>query len=151
MTEQAIVAEKHGQELISFSIAGQEYCVDVMVVREIRGWTQVTTLPASPEHIRGIINLRGAVLPIVDLSAKLGLGNTSSSARNVIIVVDIDGSQVGLLVDAVSEIFTVDISTVQPVPDIGSDTTRNMIKGILPAEGGRLMSWIALENSLIMS
>ena len=139
---------KRGQELISFSIANQEYCVDVMSVREIRGWTQATTLPASPEHVRGIINLRGTVLPIVDLSARLGLGITESSARNVIIVVDIGEKQVGLLVDAVSEIFTIDPKTMQPAPDVGSEAVKRMVKGILPAEGGKLISWIALENTL---
>lgn len=148
MSNPAIAIDKHGQELISFSIASQEYCVDVMAVREIRGWTQATTLPASPEHVRGIINLRGTVLPIVDLSARLGLGTTASSARNVIIVVDIGAKQVGLLVDAVSEIFTIDPEAMQPAPDVGSEAAKRMVKGILPAEGGKLISWIALENTL---
>lgn len=149
MTDDSVVSiDKHGQELISFSIASQEYCVDVMSVREIRGWTQATTLPASPEHVRGVINLRGSVLPIVDLSARLGLGTTASSARNVIIVVDIGDKQVGLLVDAVSEIFTIDPKTMQPAPDVGSEAVRRLVKGILPAEGGKLISWIALENAL---
>ena len=148
MDDAAMSTDKHGQELISFSIASQEYCVDVMSVREIRGWTQATTLPASPEHVRGVINLRGTVLPIVDLSARLGLGTTASSARNVIIVVDIGEKQVGLLVDAVSEIFTIDPRTMQPAPDVGSDAVKRMVKGILPTEGGKLISWIALENTL---
>jgi purine-binding chemotaxis protein CheW len=148
MTTPATSVAKQGQELISFSIAEQEYCVDVMAVREIRGWTQATTLPASPEHVRGIINLRGTVLPIVDLSARLGLGTTASSARNVIIVVDIGDKQVGLLVDAVSEIFTIDPKTMQPAPDVGSEAVKRMVRGILPAEGGKLISWIALENTL---
>jgi purine-binding chemotaxis protein CheW len=139
---------KNGQELISFSIAEQEYCVDVMAVREIRGWTPATTLPSSPEHVRGIINLRGTVLPIVDLAARLGLGTTASSARNVIIVVDIADKQVGLLVDAVSEIFTIDPKTMQPAPDMGSDAVKRLVRGVLPAEGGKLISWIALENTL---
>ena len=139
----------NGQKLISFSIAAQEYCVDVMAVREIRGWTMATTLPASPDHVRGIINLRGTVLPIVDLSARLGLGTTESSARNVIIVVEIAGQQVGLLVDAVSEIFTVDPATMQPVPDVGSEAVKRMVRGILPSDGGKLISWIALDNTLI--
>ena len=151
MKDAPSMIEKHGLELISFSIAGQEYCVDVLSVREIRGWTQATTLPASPEHVRGVINLRGVVLPIVDLSARLGLGVTNSSARNVIIVVDIEDQQVGLLVDAVSEIFSVDKSAVQPAPDIGSEAVKRMVKGILPAEGGRLMSWIALENTMTVN
>ena len=93
-------------ELISFRIGAQEFCVDIMAVREIRGWTPATPLPQAPSYVRGVINLRGAVLPIVDLSARLGLGDTEPSVRNVIIVVRIGTRLVGLLVDAVSEILT---------------------------------------------
>src|SRR6516162_5660498 len=64
------------RELISFRIGEQEFCVDIMSVREIRGWTAATPLPKSPDFVRGVINLRGAVLPIIDLSARLGLGFT---------------------------------------------------------------------------
>lgn len=148
MAEAAEISDKNGQKLISFSIAAQEYCVDVMAVREIRGWTQATALPSSPDHVRGVNNLRGAVLPIVDLSARLGLGATTSSARNVIIVVDIEGQLVGLLVDAVSEIFTVNAKDMQPTPDIGSEAVKRMVKGILAAEGGKLMSWVELQSTL---
>ena len=76
-----------------------------MSVREIRGWTRATSLPHSPPYVRGVINLRGTVLPVVDLAQRLGLPAASSRDRNVIIVVDLDGRTVGLLVDAVSDIL----------------------------------------------
>ena len=138
-------AVNDGRMLISFDIAGQGYCVDVMAVREIRGWTQATSLPASPAHVRGVINLRGTVLPVVDLATRLELGTTTSSARNVIIVVDIAGQLVGLLVDAVSEIFTVAAKDVQATPEIGSEEVKRMIKGVITTTDGRLLSWLALE------
>ena len=81
----ATVGER--RELISFRVNQQEYCVDIMAVREIRGWSPATSLPQSPASMRGVINLRGAVLPIMDLSSRLGLGSAEPTVRHVIIVV----------------------------------------------------------------
>src|ERR1700684_2210346 len=88
------------RELISFRVGAQEFCVDIMAVREIRGWTAATALPQSPTYVRGVINLRGAVLPIVDLAARLGFASADPTARHVIIVTQIGDQLVGLLVDA---------------------------------------------------
>ena len=73
MTDIAAIASLDRRELISFRIGEQEYCVDIMAVREIRGWTPSTPLPQTPGYIRGVINLRGAVLPVMDLAARMGL------------------------------------------------------------------------------
>src|SRR5580692_4288506 len=102
------------RELISFRIGTQEFCVDIMAVREIRGWTSATPIPHSPNYVRGVINLRGAVLPIVDLAARLGFAVSEPTARSVIIVAHIGDRTVGLLVDAVSDILTVSDDLVQP-------------------------------------
>lgn len=139
--------ESVGQELISFRIGEQEFCVDIMAVREIRGWTQATPLPQAPSYVRGVINLRGAVLPIVDLSARLGLGPTEPSVRNVIIVVRIGQRLVGLLVDAVSEVLTATTDMIQPTPDVSCDAVKMFIRGILALEG-RMVSWITLDRIL---
>lgn len=135
------------RELISFRIGEQEFCVDIMAVREIRGWTQATPLPQAPSYVRGVINLRGAVLPIVDLSARLGLGATEPSVRNVIIVVRIGTRLVGLLVDAVSEVLTATAEMIQPTPDVSCDAVKMFIRGILALEG-RMVSWITLDRIL---
>ena len=105
MTESANIPGESGRELVSFRAGDQEYCVDIIAVREIRGWTPCTTLPQSPAYVCGVINLRGAVLPIIDFNARLGRGPTVPSARNVIIVTHIGARLVGLLVDAVSDIW----------------------------------------------
>jgi purine-binding chemotaxis protein CheW len=139
--------ESVGQELISFRIGEQEFCVDIMAVREIRGWTQATPLPQAPSYVRGVINLRGAVLPIVDLSARLGLGATEPSVRNVIIVVRIGTRLVGLLVDAVSEVLTATSDMIQPTPDVSCDAVKMFIRGILALDG-RMVSWITLDRIL---
>ena len=121
-----IVSQSNGarHELIAFRIGDQEFCVDIMQVREIRGWTQATPLPRAPAYVRGVINLRGAVLPIVDLGARLGLTTGEPSARHVIMVVNQGGRTIGLLVEAVSDIIDVTEDMVQPTPDVACDTVK---------------------------
>src|SRR5689334_2596598 len=106
------------RELIAFRIGEQEFCVNIMSVREIRGWTQATPMPHAPAYVLGVINLRGAVLPIVDLSARLGMKDAEPSARHVIIVAQVKNRVVGLLVEAVSDILTITEENIQPVPEI---------------------------------
>lgn len=134
-------------ELISFKIEDQEFCLDIMAVREIRGWTAATPLPHSPSYVRGVINLRGAVLPILDLKARLGLGVSEPTARSVIIVIHIGSRLVGLLVDAVSEVLAADRASVQPTPNVGCDTVSRFVRGII-AQEGRMISWIAIDDIL---
>ncbi|EPE99692.1 chemotaxis protein CheW [Rhizobium grahamii] len=119
------------RELIAFRIGDQEFCVDIMSVREIRGWTPAMAMPHSPSYMRGVINLRGAVLPIIDLSARLGMRATEPTQRHVIIVAQVCRKVVGLLVEAVSDILTVTDENVQPTPEIASELQRQFARGIL--------------------
>jgi purine-binding chemotaxis protein CheW len=135
------------RELISFRIGAQEFCVDIMAVREIRGWTAATPIPHSPNYVRGVINLRGAVLPIVDLAARLGFAVSEPTARSVIIVTHIGERTVGLMVDAVSDILTVSEDLVQPTPDVTCDTVKAFVKGILAIDD-RMISLISLDHVL---
>jgi purine-binding chemotaxis protein CheW len=135
------------RELISFRVGDQEFCVDIMAVREIRGWTPATPLPHAPGYVRGVINLRGAVLPIIDLGARLGLGAAAPSARSVIIVTRIGERTVGLLVDAVSDILTVTDDVIQATPDVACDTVRSFVRGVLAIDG-RMISMVSLDNVL---
>lgn len=140
-------ADPGNRELIAFRVGRQEFCINVMMVREIRGWTAATALPRSPRYVRGVINLRGAVLPIVDLAIRLGLPASEPTARNVIIVVQIGNQLVGLLVDAVSDILTANSANIQPSPDVSSDLVKTFVKGLLPVDG-RMISLITLDNAL---
>jgi purine-binding chemotaxis protein CheW len=135
------------RELIAFRIGAQEFCVDIMSVREIRGFTPATALPRAPSFVRGVINLRGAVLPIVDLAARLGFPATDPTVRHVIMVVQVDRQVVGLLVDAVLDILTVADSDIQPTPDVASEMAKLFTRGVLAIDG-RMISWIALEHVL---
>lgn len=134
-------------ELISFRIEGQEFGLDIMTVREIRGWTAATSLPHSPSYVRGVINLRGAVLPILDLKARLGLGIAEPTERSVIIVAHLGNRLAGLLVDSVSEILAAERSVIQPTPNVGCDTVKRFVRGIIATEG-RMISWLAIEDIL---
>jgi len=121
-------------ELLTFTMGDQYYAVDIMLVREIRGWTRPTPLPHAPDYMRGVINLRGTVLPILDLGARLNGVRTEASARNVIIVVEVSGQIAGLLVDAVSDILTLDRADMQPPPDLGGDRAENFIETLTLVE-----------------
>ncbi len=128
----------HGRELLSFRLGTQDFCIDIMAVREIRGWTPATPLPHSPDYVRGVVNLRGAVLPIVDLSTKLGLCPAVPTAQHVIIVVQAGAQLMGLLVDAVNDILMVTEDMVQPTPDIASGLAQSYVAGLITLDGKML-------------
>ena len=135
------------RELIAFRLGAQEFCVDIMSVRDLRGWTPATSLPHAPNYVRGVINLRGSVLPIVDLAVRLGFPASEPTARHVIIVAQVGDKVLGLLVDAVSDILTVTDTDIQPTPDVASDLARTFVNGVLAVQG-RMLSVIGLENVL---
>ena len=135
------------RELVAFHVAEQDYCVDIMQVREIRGWKAATSLPHAPDYVRGVINLRGSVVPIVDLAARLGLGPIAASDRNVVIITLVNDQVVGLLVEAVFDIFTIDATAIQPTPDVASDRVKGFISGII-TQDERMLRLVELERVL---
>jgi purine-binding chemotaxis protein CheW len=135
------------QEFIAFHVGEQTYCIDIIAVREIRGWTPATPLPHAPPFVRGVINLRGSVLPVVDLAARLGLPIKEPTARHAVIVVHSNGQMVGLLVEAVSNIMAIGPEAIQPTPEIASDLSRSFIKGIVAADR-EVISVLIVQNLL---
>lgn len=107
-------------ELLTFRCGGQGFAVDIMAVREIRSWSRPTPLPHAPSYMRGMVNLRGSVLPVMDLAERLGQPPTKDSLRNVIIVVQQGHRVHGLLVDAVSDIVHPTSEQMQDIPEMGS-------------------------------
>ena len=118
-------------ELISFEIAGQEYCIDTRSVREIRGWTEPTRMPNAPPYVLGVINLRGLVMPVLDLRARLGLGETQANSRHVYVVVQHHHRTAGLMVDAVQETFSVDADMLQAPPALDYGPGGPLVDAIL--------------------
>ncbi len=124
---------KHAQfsEFVSFTVAGQAFCLKITQIREIRRWSPVTILPQAPADVLGVMNLRGAVIPIYDLSARFGLETTEASERNVVIVVSAAGKPVGLLAESVSEIISINPEEIQDTPPVDSRNTMEYIQGII--------------------
>ena len=134
-------------ELLSFLVGGQDYSVDIMSVREIRGGATATSLPHSPEYVRGVINLRGTVLPIMDLSKRLGMNTEVDSDRNVIIVVAVGERTVGLMVDAVSDILAIPEEDMQPPPEMPADNERSFVSALTIVDG-RMIRILDLHSVL---
>jgi len=140
-------AQGEDVELLSFRIGDHEYSVDIMSVREIRGWTKATSLPHAPHYVDGVINLRGTVLPVVDLARRLGLESGAPSERSVIIVIDLDGRTVGVRVDAVSDILSIPSEAMQPPPELLNDSTGRFVRGLIIIED-RMVRVLDLEAVL---
>lgn len=122
-------------EFVVFRAIGQDFAIDILSVREIRGWSRPASLPRAPGHVRGVINLRGAIIPIVDFAMRLGLAETAEDDRNVIIVTALNGRVTGLLVETVTDILGLPMADIQPPPDLVPDATRAMLRGIVPLDG----------------
>lgn len=139
-----MVAELHPggtTELILLEVAGHDFCIDIRAVREIRGFTASTPLPQAPDYVLGVINLRGAVMPVLDLRARLGLGVTEASGRHVIVVVHHDDQTAGLLVDAVQETMMLTAEQLQAPPRYEGGPEDAFVDALIPLEGrilGRL-------------
>ncbi|PUB18736.1 chemotaxis protein CheW [Yoonia sediminilitoris] len=119
-------------EFVTLVAGGQNFCIEITQIREIRRWSPVTILPHSASHVLGVINLRGAVIPIIDLAAKLGFEKIEPTERHVIIITAIDERIVGLLVESVSEILGVNSDMVRETPRGPEDATTRAILGVIP-------------------
>jgi purine-binding chemotaxis protein CheW len=127
------------QQLITFELGGQVLGVDVMAIREIRAWSAATPLPGTPAHVCGVVNLRGLVLPVIDLRMLLGWGMTEPSPRHVIIVVELGEQMQGMIVDAVNDIVAIDRNAMQPPPEFADHAGRRVIEGIVTVEERMVM------------
>jgi purine-binding chemotaxis protein CheW len=122
-------------EFISFAIGDDQYGVDIMAVREIKGWSDITCLPKQPDYVRGVLNLRGAIVPIVDLRCRFGQGQTETTPLHIVIIVQIGGRQVGLIGDRVLDIVAVEAGQIQPVPRTSQGGTTDFLAGLVTHDG----------------
>jgi purine-binding chemotaxis protein CheW len=134
-------------QFISFAIGGEHYGVDIIAVREIKGWSEITHLPGQPDYMRGVLNLRGAIVPVVDLRCRFGQGLTEPTPLHVLIVVLIGRQLVGLLVDGVSDIVAVDPTGIKPVPRVAQHEDVGMLSGIATVDG-KMITLIDLNRLL---
>ncbi len=125
------------QQYLTFMLAGEEYGVDILKVQEIKGWDSVTALPNTPPYVLGVINLRGAVVPVVDLRSRFGLPNVPFDRTTVIIVLRVSADKertVGMVVDAVSEVYNIENDTLQPAPSFGTYISNDFVRGLAMLE-----------------
>lgn len=134
-------------ELISFAIGSDQYGVDIMAVREIKGWSEITHLPKQPDYVRGVLNLRGVMVPIIDLRCRFGQGLTEATPMHIVIIVQVEDMQVGLLADRVLDIVSFEASQVQPVPRAAQSARIDFLSGLVTVEGG-MIAMIDLHNLL---
>lgn len=142
--------QKQLQQFITFTVLGQEYGIDIMSIREIKGWTETTSLPNSPRYMRGVINLRGTVVPIMDLRARFNMGETETSKNHVVMIVTIGSRLMGILVDSVSDILTVDKNEIRAVPDVEGSHHGDILSGLVSLEN-RMVALLILEKLFDMS
>jgi purine-binding chemotaxis protein CheW len=137
-------------QLISFAIGDDQYGVDIMAVREIKGWSEITHLPSQPDYVRGVLNLRGVIVPIVDLRCRFGQGLTQATPLHIVIIVQIAAKPIGLLADRVLDIVSLEESQVQPVPRIAHAQRLNFLSGLVTIDGA-MIALIDLQNLLSMT
>jgi purine-binding chemotaxis protein CheW len=137
-------------QFISFAIGEDQYGVDIMAVREIKGWVPITHLPKQPDYVRGVLNLRGVMVPIVDLRCRFGQGLTEATAMHVVIVVQIGSRQIGLLADRVLDIVSFDPTQVQAVPRVAQSSQLDFLSGLVTMEG-QMIALIDLPSLLSLS
>src|SRR3954469_5381138 len=114
-SDEAATVAANFVQFISFAIGNDHYGVSIMAVREIKGWSEITHLPKQPDHVRGVLNLRGVIVPIIDLRCCFGQGATESTPLHVVIIVQIEQQLIGLLADRVLDIVSVDPAKIKPV------------------------------------
>lgn len=132
-------------QFVTFTVGEEAYAVDILQVREIKGWTEVTRLPNQPAHMRGVLNLRGVIVPIFDLRCRFGQGLTEATPTHVVVIVAVADRIVGILVDTVSDILTVGAEEIRAVPDLESRSDRDFLKG-LATSGDRMVALLQLDK-----
>lgn len=133
------------RQLISFAVGDEQYGVDIVAVREIRSWSAVTPLPGQAPYVRGVVNLRDTIVPIIDLRCRFGLGRTEATALHVVVVVVIGSVPIGLLADRVLDIVPVDKTRIHAIPDVGAVAAADFLGGMVTT-GDTMIALIDLPN-----
>lgn len=119
------------KQFLTFHVDEEEYGIDIMKIREIKGWSETTRLPNTPDHLRGVINLRGTVIPIFDLKNRFKMGNINPTEKNVVIIVAVNNRLNGILVDSVSDILTVKNDDIRTAPHMETKIDDDFVNGLI--------------------
>ena len=143
--DQPIGFDADGSQFLTFQLANEEYGLEILRVQEIKGYSKITPLPNTPVEVKGVMNLRGAVVPIIDLRCRFGLPTVDYDRFTVIIVVTVGPKVVGLVVDAVSDVLNVPAKEVVATPDLGPGVDTSFLTGIA-RNGERLVSLLNIDR-----
>jgi purine-binding chemotaxis protein CheW len=154
MTDAAVVARHEaartavqvGGEFLTFRLGGEEYGIDILKVQEIRSYEQPTRIANAPSFIKGVVNLRGVIVPIVDLRLKLGCETAEYSALTVVIVLNVKGRVVGAVVDSVSDVLELAKDAIKPAPEMTSAVDAGFITGIGSVTTGDVQRMLILMD-----
>lgn len=134
------------EQYVTFTVGTEEYGVNILSVREIRGWTPESRLPNLPPYVRGVINLRGIIIPIFDLRARFGGGPTDVTKRHVVVVIQVGERTRGILVDAISDILTIRKDDIKPPPDVEAGMIdAEYLSGLYTADN-RMVTLLSVER-----
>lgn len=134
-TAQATLGRNLGGKYLTFGLSDEQYGLEILKVREIIGMMDITAVPRTPEFIKGVINLRGKVIPVVDLRLKFGMPSAEATDETCIIVVDVGGVEMGIVVDQVSEVLNIQSEEIEPPPSFGVSVDTDFILGMGKANG----------------
>src|SRR3984885_5756666 len=122
------------RQVLTFCLGSETYAVDILLVQEIRGWAPVTRLPQAPTHLLGVLNLRGSIVPVIDMRVRFGLEQAPFTPLTVIVVLSVQASsgrrEFGLVVDSVSDVVDIDTAELKETPSLGSKASVELIKGL---------------------
>lgn len=139
----AAATSASGTQYLTFVCAGEEYGVGILRVQEIKGWDSVTRVPYAPHYVLGVMNLRGVIVPVINLRARFGLEPRAFNASTVVIVVRVASARgektVGIVVDGVSEVYSVAAGMIKPVPELGGVIDTACVSGIATIDGKMIM------------
>ena len=135
------------RQYLTFALGGEEYGVEILKVQEIRGYAPITPIPNTPPHVMGVMNLRGAIIPVVDLRRTLGMPATEYTSFTVIVVLNVGTRVTGVIVDAVSDVLDIGRAEIQPTPDFGTEVDARFVQG-LARTGGKLVILLEIDRVL---
>lgn len=151
--DNSLLKADQGDEYLTFHLADEEYGVDILRVREIRGWENVTRIPNSPEYVKGVLNLRGAIVPIIDLRIRFNLARSEYTPMTVVVVLSVqseDGSReriMGVVVDAISDVVNARFSDIQATPEFDTSIEIDYISG-LASSGEKMIMLVDVDKML---
>lgn len=143
----ALETSTEASRFLIFSLCGEQYAVPLLNVKEVIALTDITPVPYSPPHFKGIMNLRGQVISVIDLRLKLRMAKADTSAETAIIILDLSPLSLGIIVDSVESVLAVDQKEIQPPPDVGSGSNTNYIRGVTRKDK-KLILLLDIERTL---